>query len=221
MPHFNIQLVAILAVAFAAGTWLGWLLRREQAERTHGVSTERKSEQMDAQAALIDRVARERDEMRERHQQAQAMIHRHKRQLQSLKEAIDELSSDKRKLLSKNGKLADATSALIQERKGLARQLKLLIQRTADERAARERESVDNGHRRRATDELQLIRGIGPALAAKLRDMGVARLTDIAELDELAIARLDKQLAFRGRIRRDEWVAQAQALLQQDDSAQA
>ncbi|MEO0575214.1 MAG: helix-hairpin-helix domain-containing protein [Pseudomonadota bacterium] len=218
MPVFNIQLVALLALVFAGGAWLGWLLRREQAEQVHDSKFERRTEQLDAQCATIERVTRERDEMRERHQESQAVVHRHKRQLQSLREAVDELSTDKRRLLRTKDKLIDAHKNAVRDNRKLDRQLKLLIKRTAAERLER---SKDSGRRRRATDELQQIRGIGPALAAKLRDFGVDKLTDIAQMDELAVARLDKQLTFRGRIRRDQWIEQAQALLTSDDSVSA
>lgn len=218
MPVFNIQLVLLLAVVFAGGTWLGWLLRREQSEQVHNTKAERRTEQLDAQCATIERVTRERDDMRERHRESQAMVHRHKRQLQSLREAVDELSTDKRRLLRNKEKLTKAYTDATRDHRRMDRQLKLLIKRTAAERLERSR---DTGRRRRATDELQQIRGIGPALAAKLRGMGVEKLTDIAELDELAVARLDKQLTFRGRIRRDQWIEQAQALLSRDDSVSA
>lgn len=218
MPAFNLQLVAVLAIVFAAGTMLGWFLRREQSERLHGVASGRKTEQMDAQGAMIERLTRERDEVRERHQESQAFIHRQKRQLSSVREAMDELSNDKRRMARGKDKLVDAHRLAVFEHRKLKRQLNLLIKRTAAERA---QERSQSGRRRRSSDELQQIRGIGPALASKLRDMGVEKLQDIAELDELAVARLDKQLSFPGRIRRDRWIEQAQKILRGNDSASA
>ncbi|MCB9930448.1 MAG: hypothetical protein H6844_13670 [Alphaproteobacteria bacterium] len=61
-------------------------------------------------------------------------------------------------------------------------------------------------------DELQRIRGIGPAIERKLAVRGITRFADIAALDADAIAVLDEELDLKGRIERDEWVGQAQAL---------
>ena len=62
-------------------------------------------------------------------------------------------------------------------------------------------------------DDLQRIKGIGPKLEAVLHDNGITRYQQIADLDADAIAQLDEQLGFSGRIERDGWVEQARALL--------
>lgn len=62
-------------------------------------------------------------------------------------------------------------------------------------------------------DELTRLKGVGPKLAARLRELGVARIADIAAWDEADIDRIDAQLGrFQGRIRRDAWVEQARLL---------
>lgn len=61
-------------------------------------------------------------------------------------------------------------------------------------------------------DELQRIRGIGPAIAGKLQARGITSFAQLAALDEAAIAELDSALDLKGRIERDDWVGQAQAL---------
>ncbi len=62
-------------------------------------------------------------------------------------------------------------------------------------------------------DDLTRIKGIGPKLAATLREQGVVSFRQIAEWSESDIDRVDAQLGrFEGRIRRDDWVAQAQLL---------
>ena len=68
-------------------------------------------------------------------------------------------------------------------------------------------------------DDLTRIKGLGPKLAATLRDLGVTTFAQIAAWDEAEIDRIDSQLGrFQGRIRRDDWVGQAQLLAQGDDA---
>ena len=68
-------------------------------------------------------------------------------------------------------------------------------------------------------DDLSLIKGLGPKLKAQLADIGVTTFAQIAAWDDTEIDRVDAQLGrFQGRIRRDDWVAQAR-LLAAGDSA--
>jgi predicted flap endonuclease-1-like 5' DNA nuclease len=63
------------------------------------------------------------------------------------------------------------------------------------------------------TDDLRQIKGVGPKLAALLNSLGVTRYAQIAAWDDAEIDRIDAQLgAFQGRIRRDDWPAQARLL---------
>ncbi len=62
-------------------------------------------------------------------------------------------------------------------------------------------------------DDLQQINGIGPMLADLLNDIGVYYFWQVAEWDGESVAWVDSQLLhFRGRIERDDWVAQARTL---------
>jgi predicted flap endonuclease-1-like 5' DNA nuclease len=62
-------------------------------------------------------------------------------------------------------------------------------------------------------DDLTLINGIGSRLAALLADIGIFHLDQIAGWTADDIAAVDAKLgAFKGRIVRDQWVEQAQAL---------
>jgi predicted flap endonuclease-1-like 5' DNA nuclease len=68
-------------------------------------------------------------------------------------------------------------------------------------------------------DDLSLIKGLGPKLVDQLRELGVTRFAQIAAWDDAEIDRIDAQLGrFQGRIRRDDWPAQAR-LLAAGDSA--
>jgi predicted flap endonuclease-1-like 5' DNA nuclease len=62
-------------------------------------------------------------------------------------------------------------------------------------------------------DDLLLLKGVGPKLAALLNSLGVTRFAQIAAWTDADIARVDAQLgAFSGRIERDNWVEQAALL---------
>lgn len=61
--------------------------------------------------------------------------------------------------------------------------------------------------------DLKRISGIGPKLEEVLKGMGVMSLAQVAAWTDADIARFDKELGFEGRIRRDDWVGQAKALL--------
>ena len=62
------------------------------------------------------------------------------------------------------------------------------------------------------TDDLKLISGIGPKLEQVLNGRGILRFADMAAWNQADIERIDAELGFDGRIRRDDWVGQAKAL---------
>src|SRR5690606_32889907 len=62
-------------------------------------------------------------------------------------------------------------------------------------------------------DDLKLIAGVGPVLEKKLHDLGYTSLTQIADLTPEQAAEIDEKLDFKGRIEREDWVAQATDLL--------
>lgn len=62
-------------------------------------------------------------------------------------------------------------------------------------------------------DDLTRIKGLGPKLVDQLRELGVTSFAQIAAWNEAEIDRIDAQLGrFAGRIRRDDWPAQAKCL---------
>ncbi len=61
-------------------------------------------------------------------------------------------------------------------------------------------------------DDLKKINGVGPKAEQALNDAGIYHYWQIAELDPVGVESLDTQLNFKGRIQRDNWVAQADAL---------
>ncbi|KAA1177749.1 5' DNA nuclease [Rhizobium tropici] len=62
-------------------------------------------------------------------------------------------------------------------------------------------------------DDLKRISGIGPKLEQVLNERGIKRFADIAAWSDADIERIDAELGFDGRIRRDDWFGQAKALL--------
>lgn len=66
-------------------------------------------------------------------------------------------------------------------------------------------------------DNLQLLKGVGPKLAALLNGLGVTSFQQIADWTEADIAAIDAQLgSFQGRIVRDNLVDQATHLARGD-----
>lgn len=66
-------------------------------------------------------------------------------------------------------------------------------------------------------DNLQLIKGVGPALDKLLIGLGVRRFDQIAAWTDADIAEVDVHLkTFSGRIVRDKWVEQADMLARGD-----
>ncbi len=63
------------------------------------------------------------------------------------------------------------------------------------------------------TDDLQAIKGVGPAIEKTLHDLGIFRFSQIAEMSEYDIHRVAERLkGFRSRIYREDWIGQAREL---------
>jgi len=62
-------------------------------------------------------------------------------------------------------------------------------------------------------DDLKKITGVGPSLERKLRDIGVTKIEQIANLSDEDVEKVDTALNAKGRILRDDWVGQAKALV--------
>ena len=63
-------------------------------------------------------------------------------------------------------------------------------------------------------DDLKMISGVGPGLERKLLDFGITSYAQIAALTGDDIAELEAHVVkFAGRIKRDDWIGQAQQLM--------
>ena len=64
-----------------------------------------------------------------------------------------------------------------------------------------------------APDDLRQIKGIGPKIADLLDELGIQRFDQIAAWTPENIDWINSQLKFKGRVEREQWVEQAQALV--------
>ncbi|MBI1407146.1 MAG: hypothetical protein GC145_13605 [Caulobacter sp.] len=62
-----------------------------------------------------------------------------------------------------------------------------------------------------AADDLTVLKGVGPKLAAALAERGVTRLAQIAAWTEAEVEALDKDMKLMGRIGREAWIEQARS----------
>jgi predicted flap endonuclease-1-like 5' DNA nuclease len=68
-----------------------------------------------------------------------------------------------------------------------------------------------------ARDNLQAIKGVGPAIEKTLNELGIFRFQQIADMSEYDIDRVAKRLkGFRSRIYREDWTGQARELRDQN-----
>ena len=63
-----------------------------------------------------------------------------------------------------------------------------------------------------APDDLKLISGVGPVLEGRLNALGITKWSQVAAFTPDDIAKVEDSLSFRGRVSRDNWLAQAEAL---------
>lgn len=81
-------------------------------------------------------------------------------------------------------------------------------------RPEQEPEPEADGHDPR--DDLQRIKGVGPAIEKTLNEMGIVSFRQIADMSEYDIDRVARRLkGFRTRIHREDWIGQARELRDQ------
>jgi len=68
-------------------------------------------------------------------------------------------------------------------------------------------------------DDLTQLSGVGPTLVKKLHAAGVTTFAQVAAWTEDDVAAMDEKLSFKGRIDREGWIAQAQAIVASDTAA--
>lgn len=68
-------------------------------------------------------------------------------------------------------------------------------------------------------DDLTRIKGIGPKLSEKLQDLGIFHFRQIAGWSDDEAEWIEDSLAFKGRVRRENWIAQARKLSANGDAS--
>ena len=63
-----------------------------------------------------------------------------------------------------------------------------------------------------ARDDLKLIAGVGPVLERNMNAVGITTWAQVAKLTPEQIAAVEGELGFKGRVARDRWLEQADAL---------
>ncbi|QFU08501.1 50S ribosomal protein L21 [Rhodobacteraceae bacterium THAF1] len=108
----------------------------------------------------------------------------------------------------------------VKNRSGQAEMKKRVAAGGAEEKVAAKTEATDGGAtskpgnlltepRDGAADDLTRISGVGPVIEKKLHAIGVYHFDQIMAWGDEEIAYMDDQLSFKGRIQRDDWIAQA------------
>ena len=64
-----------------------------------------------------------------------------------------------------------------------------------------------------ASDDVELIGGIGPTIGKRLKEASVTTWKQVAAWTDADVAKWDAELNLRGRIQREEWVEQAKELV--------
>ncbi len=73
---------------------------------------------------------------------------------------------------------------------------------------------------REQRDDLQMIKGVGPAIEKTLNELGIFSFQQIADMSEYDIDRVARRLkGFHSRIHREDWIGQARVLLDPAASA--
>ena len=112
-------------------------------------------------------------------------------------------------------------------RRGKVRRAKLYYLRGRRGRAARIPERTDARGRKLAArdkwkgfkkprgdaDDLTQIKGVGEELQKRLNTFGVTQYAQITNFSDDDIAQIDDVLNFKGRMEREDWIGQAQALM--------
>jgi len=74
--------------------------------------------------------------------------------------------------------------------------------------------------RKAGADDLKLIKGVGPKLEALLNTLGFYHFDQVAKWTGAEVAWVDQNLeGFKGRVSRDDWVAQGKILAEGGETA--
>ena len=130
-------------------------------------------------------------------------------------EAVRDLAEDVSKAVTHTAKADVAPSSVKADASAVAPSEAAAIMASAD--AAADVPAATSANTGTGADNLRLLKGVGPKLAALLTQLGITRFDQIAAWNEADIVRVDAQLGnFKGRIVRDNWIEQARLLASGD-----
>lgn len=112
-----------------------------------------------------------------------------------------------------------ATQAFVSETLGLGASKPDPSDEAPDTAVAGTRPPVLDGPSDEGADDLKRISGVGPKLEGQLNELGYYHFAQIAKWTEDEVAWIDESLTdFKGRASRENWVAQARALMDRPDT---
>jgi len=214
MFYLIVKMFVLLLIAAAAGAALGWLYRgvrdREEqaakagqdAARLHDLRDQRDA----AEAALADAKETAGAEAAEKLAAAEAALAQCQDAASKSDAKIAELEGEVARLNAAAAAPAPSPAPAAPEPQALA-----AVPETATEvgepgAPKPMAQPADGG------DDLRQISGVGPKIEGLLHEMGIWRFQQIADFTPAEVAWVDERLRFKGRIEREDWIAQAKTL---------
>ncbi len=137
----------------------------------------------------------------------------HRQQLTVLRVTdILEKGADKSGVKAAIGAGSVSAAAVAAAPKKAAKKAEPKAEAKAEEKKAAPKKAAPKAKKAEGGDDLTKISGVGPVLVGKLNDLGVTTFAQIAAWTPEDVAAMDDKLNFKGRIDRDDWIAQATEL---------
>ncbi len=115
---------------------------------------------------------------------------------------------DQAKILAAGDELEFTTHQLKEAEEGTAKQTSSSVQTFTSH--------TYSATSRSGRDDLRQITGIGSRVEQQLNELGISRLSQIADWSEDDVAAVSRQLGLEGRIELENWVEQAKKLVRRD-----
>lgn len=189
MSYLLTQMFLYMLATFLLGLLLGWLIWR------YGKAS---VADLDATRAERDALAKERDDLKINLDACRTRAERDR-------ETLEGLRADKIELQTKLEAERNSASAATLAMPAVEAAPVASVQGTKPEGLTAPRGGV--------ADDLKEISGVGPAMENLLHDLGYYHFDQVAAWRESEVAWVDDNLeGFKGRVSRDNWVAQAKKL---------
>jgi len=213
MTYLITQTFILLLIAALLGFILGWYLTRISAFSSRATLQARlntaEKDARELRAELDDAVTARGSAEAERNSAANELVALRK-QLEGVSGQDAELLELREQLDTCRGQLAQVS---VPEAVAMAAAAVEQAPPEAEPSAALGRMAPPTAEDGAAADNLQQIKGIGPKIAGILDQLGIRRFDQIAAWTPENIEWVNDHLRFKGRIEREEWIAQAQALI--------